>query len=109
MHSIIEGSYCNTRATIIEVTLSLLHHHALTFSMAVSKSAVSFCRGGRGLGMSSRTSCPLVSVGRGMGGGRAGLGTWELGVAFSVWLSKDEVSETGRQEVKGHICTHIDA
>ena len=62
--------------------------------------------------MSNRTSCPLVSVGRGMGGGRAGLGRWVVGVAPSVWLSEAEASGTActreeRKRLKGH--THVNA
>ena len=57
--------------------------------------------------MSNRTSRPLVSVGSGMGGGRAGLGRWELGVAPSVWLREAEISETARDRSKGHTCTYL--
>lgn len=57
--------------------------------------------------MSSRTSCPFVSVGRGMGGGRAGLGRCELVVASSVWLSEGELSETARERSKGHMYMYM--
>lgn len=65
----------------------------LTFSMVLSKSALAHLMGERGLGTSNRTTCPVLSVGSGIGAGKwVGL----VGVASPVWLSAPEVPETAK-------------